>query len=421
MFDFGEMGRMMENLDPTLMARIEKEGVGPFLRRTREGKDVPLRSISEQTRIRTYYLESIENGDFDKLPTGPVGLGFVRAFADAVGVDAKAVAASYKREITGGVPLEEYGLEPETRILFNAAPRVNRFSSVATFVFVLIFLLAGGGILWFMKGRTEQLVPIGSIVDRVKTAVAPIADKLPRVSGVNEKAKHEDGAEKETAVVEKKASGQTLPPASTVNLKEPPVVEKEEKPSPVEEKDPDQASVPVQENQSPPVQESPPAQGEVSPPVQANAQTQETPGAQEEPSPTESPPASQNPSAQVSAPAEEKVARNAASNTQASAQGRQAPAPPAPAPQAAPGELPLTLKIFATEDTWLRIVVDAKNTEEFLLLAGRERNWKASEKFALTVGNVAGTQISLNGAEVALPKNDSNVLRDFIITKKYLN
>ena len=209
------MGRMMENLDPTLMARIEKEGVGPFLRRVREGKDVPLRSISEHTRIRTYYLESIENGDFDKLPTGPVGLGFVRAFADAVGVDAKAVATSYKREITGGVPLEEYGLEPETRTLFNAAPRVNRFSSVATLVFVLIFLLAGGGILWFMKGRTEQLVPIGSIVDRVKTAVAPKADKLPRVSGVNEKAKHEDGAEKETTVVEKKASEQTLPPAST--------------------------------------------------------------------------------------------------------------------------------------------------------------------------------------------------------------
>ena len=411
------MGRMMENLDPTLMARIEKEGVGPFLRRAREGKDVPLRSISEQTRIRTYYLESIENGDFDKLPTGPVGLGFVRAFADAVGVDAKAVAASYKREITGGVPLKEYGLEPETRILFNAAPRVNRFSSVATFVFVLIFLLAGGGLLWFMKGRTEQLVPIGSIVDRVKTAVAPKADKLPLVSGVNEKAKHEDGAEKETTVVERKASEQTLPPASTVNLKEPPVVKKEEKPSPAAASAPagenPVAEKPASAQESSVARESPPAQGEESPPVQANAQTQETPGAQEEPSPTESPPASQNPSAQVSAPAEEKVARNAASNTQASAQGRQA--------TAAPGELPLALKIFATEDTWLRIVVDAKNTEEFLLLAGKERNWKASEKFVLTVGNVAGAQISLNGAEVALPKNDSNVLRDFIITKKYLN
>ena len=66
-------------------------------------------------------------------------------------------------------------------------------------------------------------------------------------------------------------------------------------------------------------------------------------------------------------------------------------------------------------------MVDAKTTEEFLLLAGKERNWKASEKFALTVGNVAGAQISLNGSDIALPKNSSNVLRDFIITKKYLN
>ena len=403
----------MENLDPTLMARIQKDGVGPFLRSAREKKGVPLRAISEHTRIRTYYLESIENGDFDKLPTGPVGLGFVRAFADAVEVDCQSVAASYKREMAGEVPLEGFGLETETRTFYSPASRVNRFSSVATFAFVLIFLLAGGGLLWFMKGRTEQLVPVESIVGRIKTAVAPVAEKIP---GLNEKAKDENGTGKETAVIEKEASGQERSPVEAVNLKESPVSGEGEKPSPAQD------GLPVQENsvaeQTPADQEDPPARAQESPPVQASVQLQETPPVRENPPPPENPPVSGTPPAQANPPAEEKVALNTAPQAQDTPQEEQPSEAPAPA---TPGEPPMTLRIFAAEDTWLRIVVDAKNTEELLLLAGNEKDWKASEKFALTVGNVAGTQVSLNGAEVALPQNTSNVLRDFVLTRNSLN
>ncbi|MDE0331852.1 MAG: DUF4115 domain-containing protein [Nitrospinae bacterium] len=430
----------MENLDPRLMAQIEKEGVGPFLRHMREEAGLSLRSISEHTRIRTYYLESIEKGEFDKLPTGPVGLGFIRAFADSVGADSQAVVANYKRETAGGVPADEYGLESETQILFSSPPRANRFSSVATFAFVLIFLLAGGGMLWFMKGRTEQLVPVGSIVGRIKTAVAPVAEKLPRLNGANEKAKNEAAAreetgdvEKETGDVEKEVPEQVRPPVSavdSVDSEEPPVSDEQEKPFPAEEKPPVQVSTPARESpvatdgsrtqESPPAQESPPVQAQAPRPVQ------EPPAPRDEPSVRESPPASQTPSTQEGAPAEQKVALNTAPNTQTPPQGQQAPAAsiavnPAPTTPATPEELPLTLKIFAAEDTWLRIVVDAKNTEELLLLAGNERNWKASEKFTLTVGNIAGTQVSLNGAEIALPRNSSNVLRDFVIPRKSLN
>ena len=416
----------MEDLDPTLMARIEKEGVGPFLRHLREEKEVSLRSLSEHTRIRTYYLESIERGDFDKLPTGPVGLGFVRAFADAVGADSKAVVASYKRETAGGIQLEEYGLESETRILFSSPPRTNRFSSVATFVFVLVFLLAGGGVLWFMKGRTEQLVPVGSLVDRIKTAVAPVAEKLP---GVNEKSKSGNGVGRDSAALEKKAPEQERSAVAAVNLREPPVSEKEEEPSPAVEKPPAQDGVPVQENplaeKIPLDRENPPAQTQENPPVQASVQSRETPPVRESPSPPENSSASGDPPAQANtpaspnaslpadAPAEEKVALNTPPRSQTPP--REGP------PPAAPGELPLTLRIFAAEDTWLRIVVDAEKTEELLLLAGNEKDWKASEKFTLTVGNVAGTQVSLNGAEIALPRNSSNVLRDFVIPGKSLN
>ena len=69
----------------------------------------------------------------------------------------------------------------------------------------------------------------------------------------------------------------------------------------------------------------------------------------------------------------------------------------------------------------MRIIADAEGVEEFLLLAGEEKSWRASGKFTLTLGNIAGARVSLNGANVALPKNPSNVLRDFVITRKSLN
>ncbi len=420
----------MENIDPRLMTRIEKEGVGPFLRRAREEKEIPLRSVSEHTRIRTYYLESIESGDFDRLPTGPVGLGFVRAFADTVGVDSKAVVESYKRETTGVLQPGDHELEQKPRTIFSPPPQTNRFSSAATFIFVLVFLFAGGGLLWFMKGRTKELVPIESIVGRIKSAVAPVAETPPQPNAVNEEAKNEGGTRKEADAVEKKVTEPERPPASTANLKEPSASDKEEMLSPAAEKPPVQASAPVQENpvaegsppaqQGPVVQEAPPSPPQGSAPVQESAQGPQSAPARGNTAAQETPPVSENPSAQASAPAADKVARNTAPNVGAAPQGEQTPATPAPAPPA-PASIPLTLKIFATEDTWLRIVVDAKNTEELLLLAGKERNWKASEKFVVTVGNVSGTQMSLNGSEVELPKNSSNVLRDFIITKKYLN
>ncbi len=372
----------MANLDPRLAAQLEKDGVGSFLRRVREAKDITLRSVSEHTRIRTYYLESIDNSEFHNLPTGPVGLGFVRAYADAVGVDNQAVVASYKREISGGVQLEGYELEPAVRTFATHPRRMNRFSSVATFAFVLVFLLAGGGLLWYMKGKTEQLVPIESIINRVKKAIMLKGDDIPRQNQTNASRNNEAGAVRKKNATGQKAPEAT-PTASNGNMKEPPATKKEEKPQV-------QAAV-----ANTPAQESP--------------QTEEAPPAPENTASVEATPAPQNPSA----PASGQAAPNAAPDNQA--------APKKPRSTTASQELPLILKIFATEDTWLRIVVDSKNTEELLLLAGNERNWKGSEKFALTVGNVAGTQISLNGSEVALPRNSSNVLRDFIITKKSLN
>ena len=344
----------MSDMDPAIMAQMEKEGVGPFLRRAREAEDASLRAISDQTRIRVHYLESIESGSFDRLPTGPIGVGFVRAFAEAVGVDAGAAAAAFKREAASGLGLSRQESESGSAVLFRASRRQGRVNSVAAFLLILLFLLAGGGVLWFVKGKTTRpLASVESIADRIKTAFAPATDAPPPQAKKANGGSQDAGESKMAGpgkAGEEKAPAQA--PTSTTAVRS-----SFKKSTALDIRSRESAS------------------------LQGSSAVQSAP------------------------PAPERVAVGVPTNSEA-------------APAAAPA---LALRIFAVEDTWLRIVADAKDAEEFLLEAGGERNWRASEKFVLTLGNVAGAQVSLNGEKIALPRNPSNVLRDFTITKQSLN
>lgn len=61
------------------------------LRRIRMGKGLSLTEISRRTRIGVGYLRKIEEGQFKALPPGFYARAFVRAYTEAVGVDADVV------------------------------------------------------------------------------------------------------------------------------------------------------------------------------------------------------------------------------------------------------------------------------------------------------------------------------------------
>ncbi len=357
----------MDKVDPTAVGKIEEEGLGAFLARARAEKDVSLRSISERTRIRTYYLENIERGNFDRLPMGPVGLGFVRAFAQALDADADAVGEAFKRarRAEGTPDPEEDDTGSFARPRLSSPSRGSRLVPVAVVLLMAVFLLAGGGVLWLVKGKTEWLLPVGSIVEGIKSTVGTKAEQASRPMGLFAPAGQ--SAQQPPAPVAKPVATQPSAPPEAAGAQREPLPSGEAQPAPSSVGGQTLGNVPVNEG---------------------------------------------------AAPAQESLSASAA-------QTASSPAPP-PAPEtppaAPPGEPPpLTLRVFASQDTWLRIVVDAESKQEFLLEAGSERDWSAAEKFTLTVGNIEGTQISLNGASIALPQNPSNVLRDFVITRKSLN
>ena len=71
---------------------------GETLKRERELRQISLREISEATKINLRYLESLERNDFRHLPGGVFNKGFVRAFAQFIGIDPEAMVMAYLDE-----------------------------------------------------------------------------------------------------------------------------------------------------------------------------------------------------------------------------------------------------------------------------------------------------------------------------------
>src|SRR5438552_1770284 len=61
--------------------------VGQALRAMREARGLSLEALAESTRVRASYLTAIEELQLDKLPSRPFVIGYIRAYAQALGAN----------------------------------------------------------------------------------------------------------------------------------------------------------------------------------------------------------------------------------------------------------------------------------------------------------------------------------------------
>lgn len=76
------------------------------LRQARLATGRTLEDLADATRVKRQYLEAIEEGAYDRLPSRPFSTGYVRAYARALGVDEETAAERFKAESPdGSMPL----------------------------------------------------------------------------------------------------------------------------------------------------------------------------------------------------------------------------------------------------------------------------------------------------------------------------
>src|SRR5215468_12487960 len=79
---------------------------GGRLKQARESRGISLDQIAAETRISTRFLNAIENEQFNLLPGGIFNKGFVRAFAEKVGLNPDEAVAAYERLVGAPHPID---------------------------------------------------------------------------------------------------------------------------------------------------------------------------------------------------------------------------------------------------------------------------------------------------------------------------
>ncbi len=141
----------------------DRPGVGALLRasRLRVGED--LRDVAANLCIRYLYLEAIEEGRYADLPGPTYAIGFVRAYAEHIGLDSDEVVRRFKQEIAG--------VQETVDLVFpTPVPERSIPSGAIAFVGAAIALLAYGG--WYASTSDQRLFV---------ELIAPLPEKLARL------------------------------------------------------------------------------------------------------------------------------------------------------------------------------------------------------------------------------------------------
>lgn len=104
----------------------EAQNVGELLRNTRLKKGKTLGDVSKDLCIRKFYLEAIENLSAKDLPPVPYGLGFVRSYAEYLGLNSPRIVQAYRQAVYAEQENEEdTGSEENTPPVEYAGPNLR--------------------------------------------------------------------------------------------------------------------------------------------------------------------------------------------------------------------------------------------------------------------------------------------------------
>jgi hypothetical protein len=130
--------------------------IGDLLRETREQYGTTIEQIGATLRIRPVFLQAIEGNHYDRLP-GPVyALGFVRTYADHLGLDGEAIAQRFKSEAAG--------LETKSDLSFPM-PLPERSLPGGALLLIALIVAACAYAVWYYRAagdrsRTERVAEV---------------------------------------------------------------------------------------------------------------------------------------------------------------------------------------------------------------------------------------------------------------------
>jgi cytoskeletal protein RodZ len=388
-----------------------RETVADLLRRARIdcGQDLP--AVAGILRIRQTYLEAIETGEFDRLPGPAYAVGFLRTYAEYLGLDGEEMVERFKAETQAAARRSE--------LIFPEPVAEGRIPGGAIIlVSVILLAVAYGG--WFylsQQGRSvADLLPAwpAQTQTAVSEAGTTSTETAPVAAGNSAPA-----PAPETSIVTPAAAQANAPTAT-----ETAVAAEPETPEPALESEPEPPAA-TASSSPPPVEATPPTPIETAPTTVAAA----TPAPVPAPTPA-------SPPAVASSPANARAPAPAAAPPATTPAPAASPAPVAalnedtvviPAPPLSSetviipddqsprvyggnnGESRITLR--AARDTWVQ-VRDSQNAILLTRVLRTGDTYRVPNASGLTLltGDAGGIEIEVDGVRLP-PIGPSGVVR----------
>lgn len=422
-------------------AADHRTGVGGLLRasRLRCGEDLDV--IAQVLRIRRRHLQAIEDGNFDQLPGTTYAVGFIRTYADYLGLDSDEVVRRFKGEQT-----LQPGKTPKADLVFPSPMSETGIPRGAVvFLGVVIGVIAYGG--WYsstvdndffkqwiepVPARLAALLPGGAESDGPDRSQAEAADKpAPTSSALSSEA-----APEPTAVTE--AATEAVPSADMGSDAQPSDTQASDQPAVAAE------TAAASDTGSPtdsPTEQASPELTQTAPAPAPVAEPAAVPAPASEPATASSAPESVSAAAPVT---ETEIVRPPESIAQP-VETAELPAPPAPvasnapAPAAEASETPpapaavevastpaetaeARIVLTAVSDSWVEVREQGTDTWVWgkLLRAGESYAVPDRPDLKLKTGNAGGLTITVDGDSVPAVGASGEVVRNVLLDPERL-
>lgn len=178
---------------PSVEPEAPAFAVGPSLRSAREKKGKTITECAQHLCIRQSYLEALETGRHGDLPGGTYAQGFLRTYAEFLGLDGDELVRRFRQEGAGG-------FTNRTQLAFPSPVSEGRIPGGAViFLGMILAAVAYGG--WYLLSTRESTVA---------EIVPPLPDRLS--SMLNRQAALTGDTKGIPAVGEEKAKEDVVPP-----------------------------------------------------------------------------------------------------------------------------------------------------------------------------------------------------------------
>ena len=138
-------------------ADMPLDSVGQDLRKARERKGEDLSQISQALKVRKGYLDAIEESNFEALPGRTYTIGFVRSYAEYLGLDSADCVDRLKAEIAGREDEKEGkpALAPPTERKLPPGALIFVFVLAVALLYGVYYLIAAAG-----RMQSEPVAPV---------------------------------------------------------------------------------------------------------------------------------------------------------------------------------------------------------------------------------------------------------------------